>query len=122
MCVDLANAYDDPFLKQLRREVKVKKNEILLNDRFCFSCCPTSIKERFITRQKPKVNAGEVVLFTETNETASLYYDRTLFDVIVTNYKHQPHEGTDPETIYAIDFTPNCLKENMEIVFSIQWI
>jgi len=121
VCLDLAKAYDDTSLKNLFREVSFKKNELLLKDTYVFDKCPTIVKERFITKQKPEVNEQKVTIYTDKNEEACIFYKADAFDVFVNKYIHISHEKNVPEQIYAIDFSAKSLKPTIELVFSIQW-
>ncbi len=103
--MDMAPAYGIDTVKSLRRSFTFDKYNavVKIKDEFDFSEKPSSLVERFITKLKPEITDGEIILKTQKN-SMSLYYDKTLFDAAFEPCV-QPDHGGNPFTFYYIDLT-----------------
>ena len=103
--MDMAPAYKLDTVKSLRRAFTFDKENavVKIEDNFEFTEAPSSLLERFVTKIKPEINGGEVILKTP-KASMSLTFDASLFDADVEECVQPDHIGT-PFTFYYINLT-----------------
>lgn len=109
--VCFGHAYELPALKELERTFLCDDSGVTVTDRFSFSEKPTSLSERFIAVEKPKLRDGEVWILDTV-----LRYDASVFDVSVSTEEYSTH-CCEKETVYFVDLLPKALREEAEYVF-----
>ncbi len=92
--------------------------KIVILDEFSFETLPKSLVERFITRQKPSVEKGKIILKTERGKV-TLSFDPNAFTVTVTEREILSHDS-HPSTFYTVDLTANNLQQKMSFAFVIE--
>ena len=112
-------AYRDDTLRELYRKFSFDKENAVVNirDRFVFDSKPESVTERFVTRVKPEVTDGEVILKTEKGKVA-LKFEKDSFVTSVTPNEVGDHMGV-PFTYYNIDLCVKNPEKSMEFEFTV---
>ena len=120
--LDLTDAYDCVSLKQYTRKAVVlkRRSEIRLQEYFEFATSSGEIRERFISKMRPKIRDGEILL---KGRAACLHISCLQSDVeiLVQEESYADFRG-ESQTAYCMDFLRKRenLKEELEFVLKFE--
>ncbi len=106
-------SYEDENLKDAARTFSCDEDGVTLTDTFVFDEMPKSLIERFISRQKPMLEEGKIIL-----KGAVLSYDAEVFTASLSTEEYSDH-ACMMQTAYLIDLTPKKLTKQMSFTFRI---
>lgn len=121
--MDIAPVYGDETLSSLVRKLTFdsEAHSLTLCDSYNFTQAPTSLVERFVTRQKPELTNSTVVLYNEAGERCSLTFNPDKLSASLSTDIHYRHEDGAPETVYLIDFTLKQSEASPVLEFVLNW-
>lgn len=102
--VDMKNAYPEK-IEKLTRSVELKENGLAVTDEFSGIF---EIKERLITKEKPVISDGKIIL-----DGAALSYDSD-WKLVCSDKVIKTHEGNDL-TVFILDFMPKTKTEKFTL-------
>ena len=105
--MDMAGAYGIPDLLHFYRTVRfdVKTGRTCISDSFEFANEAESVTERFITRGRPVISDGKVILSSEDGEVRmTLSYDPDILTLKTSEEEFSDHFSVK-RTVYCIDLT-----------------
>ncbi len=106
---DMKNAYVVDTLSSLKREFNCRDEYFTLTDTYEFSETPTSLAERFVSREPITFEGGVI-----KSGDSTIIFDNDAFDF---NIDSAYVNGEVVKTIYYVDFTPKNLCKNMTFTF-----
>lgn len=122
--MDIAPAYGDKSLTSLTRHLTFDgtAHQLILSDSYTFTQPPVSLEERFVTRQKPRLQEeGSAVLYSGNGETCILSYDADLLKAAVSTDIHYRHEDGAEEIIYLLRLTLKQSAVNPVLTVTLNW-
>lgn len=121
--MDISPAYGDKHLSALIRRLSFDgtAHQLILSDSYRFTKMPVSLEERFVTRQKPALQDGNAVLYSQSGDACTLSYDAALLDASVSTDIHHRHEDGAEEIIYLLRLTLKQPTLNPLLAFTISW-
>ena len=101
---DIAEAYGDPTLKSLVRDMSfnAENGKLILTDSYEFTEAPSSVVERFVSFDEPKLETGKILFGKD--EISTLTYDVNLLSASQSTEVYKNHSGI-LTTVYIVDLT-----------------
>lgn len=108
----MENAYNVPSLTSLKRDIQCLSDSVVLTDTYEFSENPESIRERFVSLQKPEVTDDGIKC-----GDSILDYDKNICSV---EFGSEPviRSSTYSEMLYFVDFVIKAPEKNVTVKFT----
>ena len=106
---DMKYPYDVPSLESLVRDIDCHDDYFMLTDTYEFSEDPTSLVERFVSREPFIVEGGAV-----KTGNVTITYDADALDAVTSSAEVECRRTS---TLHFVDFTPKNLGRNMSFAF-----
>lgn len=120
VCMDIAPAYGDANIKSLKRELRFDSasGTVTLRDSFTFGHTPSSVTERFISRNVPRIVGNGVVIGNE-KESMTLRMTSGVGNVSIHKTVEGDHIGR-PFDVWYVDFELGALSERLDVGFTLE--
>ena len=105
------NGYEIETLTALKRRFLCEEDGITITDTYEFSEMPTSVVERFVTLEEPKIEKGKVIVGAST-----LVYDPSLYELVFST-ETCVRKKQIKETLYICDLKAKKLDKKMVTEF-----
>ncbi len=111
---DLAGVYGDPTLKSLVRDMSfnAESGELILTDSYEFTEAPSSVVERFVSFDEPKISEGKILFGND--EISTLTYDADSLSAALSTEIYKNHAGIST-TVYVVDLAVKELSKDFVI-------